>query len=125
MVGCMGNRMQEKGGQNPEWMQGDRHHGPDRSTLNNTPGVNLHRICAQCHSRYHGLSDPFYGDGKDRPEATEHWWPKEDADCWQHDSVTQASDEEMLASEQWWAERVEKRGPYPIPLDENLRPVLR
>lgn len=31
-----------------EGKQQDRHHGPDKSTLNNDVGVNLHRICKTC-----------------------------------------------------------------------------
>jgi hypothetical protein len=37
----------------------NRHHGPDKSTLNNAEG-NVHRICAHCHNRWHASNDPIY-----------------------------------------------------------------
>jgi len=38
----------------------DRHHGPDKNTLNNERGVNLHGICSFCHNRWHAKNDPTY-----------------------------------------------------------------
>lgn len=40
-------------------LQQARHHGPDKSTLNNDNG-NVHRICHSCHNRWHTLNDPDY-----------------------------------------------------------------
>jgi len=117
IVGCQGNLIQEKGGSDPEMLQGDRHHGPDKSTLNNTPGINLHRVCADCHHRWHSLNDFAYGPSKDRPDATAQWYPEGVA--YAHDASTEATDEEMKQSEDWWASDV--RGPYPIPLDPKLK----
>lgn len=45
--GCLGNK------------QRDRHHGPDKNTLNNDPG-NVHRICHFCHHGWHAKNDPDY-----------------------------------------------------------------
>lgn len=36
------------------------HHGPDKNTMKNVKG-NVHRICSECHNRWHGLNDPAYG----------------------------------------------------------------
>lgn len=41
--------------------QVDRHHGPVKNTLRNEPG-NVHRICKNCHNRWHALNDPEYND---------------------------------------------------------------
>lgn len=45
IVGCVGGK------------QENRHHGPDKNTLNNAEG-NVHRICAHCHNLWHHLNDP-------------------------------------------------------------------
>ncbi len=39
--------------------QVDRHHGPDKNTLNNAEG-NVHRICKTCHNRWHAVNDGPY-----------------------------------------------------------------
>lgn len=39
--------------------QVNRHHGPDKSTTNNSEG-NVHRICSRCHNRWHAANDPDY-----------------------------------------------------------------
>jgi hypothetical protein len=36
-----------------------RHHGPDKNTLNNEAG-NVHRICHNCHNRWHSRNDADY-----------------------------------------------------------------
>lgn len=123
IVGCQGNRIQEKGGDGAEFLQGDLHHGPNKSTLENTPGINLHRICASCHHRWHGLNDRAYG--KDRPTAEAPWWPSGDFDVYAHDPVTEASADEYEASEAYWATRTEQRGAYPIPLADDLTSVRK
>lgn len=69
---------------------GRLHHGPDKNTLNNTPGVNLHRICEDCHQRWHALNNQYY-EGE-RPSANEQWLPRGD---WQkHDPDTQWTEDE-------------------------------
>lgn len=40
-----------------------RHHGPDKNTLNNEAG-NVHRICHECHNRWHAANDPDYDPNK-------------------------------------------------------------
>lgn len=39
--------------------QTNRHHGPNKDTLINIEG-NVHRICADCHNRWHYLNDGNY-----------------------------------------------------------------
>jgi hypothetical protein len=39
--------------------QENLHHGPDKNTLNNER-PNVHKICSQCHNRWHTLNDPAY-----------------------------------------------------------------
>jgi len=121
IVGCRGNRLVEKGVEDVEFMQGDRHHGPNKSTLDNTPMVNLHRICAECHHRWHSLNDEAYG--KVRPPADEPWWPMEGG--YLHDPVTEATEEELAASEAYWTLRPTERNAYPISLDTELRKIRR
>ena len=50
MIGCAGNLISDKKGGKPDegYLQGDRHHGPDKATLNNAVGQNLHRVCKVC-----------------------------------------------------------------------------
>lgn len=49
----------------------DVHHGPDKSTLNNELGINLHRICSHCHGRWHTVNDPLFI--KPRPPEGKAW----------------------------------------------------
>lgn len=56
------------GGVNPivgclNGFQRDRHHGPVKSPLRNEPG-NVHRICKDCHNRWHAKNDPEYIESK-------------------------------------------------------------
>jgi hypothetical protein len=72
----------------------DRHHGPDKNTMNNAP-ENLHRICDFCHNTWHALNDPFYGE---RPEHTKPFIPVEQE--WsKHDAKTKATMEQLLQAE--------------------------
>lgn len=50
ILGCNGHQLIEKKGGDEEqgFWQGDRHHGPDKNTLNNSVGMNLHSICVDC-----------------------------------------------------------------------------
>jgi hypothetical protein len=75
----------------------DRHHGPDKNTMNNAPG-NVHRICDHCHNTWHGLNDPHYGD---RPDHTLPFIPKGEmgVDWFDHDTGSKATQQEILASE--------------------------
>jgi len=47
IVGCINGKQQA------------RHHGPDKNTLNNDTG-NVHRICHNCHNRWHTENDAIY-----------------------------------------------------------------
>ena len=77
----------------------DRHHGPDKNTMNNAEG-NVHRICSFCHNAWHGANDPFYGE---RPSPDKPFIPVK-GDLQAHDPITKATTEELLAAEK---ERVE------------------
>lgn len=66
-----------------------RHHGPDKNTLNNNSG-NVHRICANCHNRWHTRNDPLY----DEFFGTAEWRS--------HDSSSIATVEEILRNEAYW-----------------------
>jgi hypothetical protein len=72
----------------------DRHHGPDKNTMNNAPG-NLHRICDHCHNTWHALNDPHYGE---RPEHTKPFLPLS-GECAKHDSMTKATTIEIIEAE--------------------------
>lgn len=76
---CEWKRLTEAGG-GPVPIKGcpgnpatDRHHGPDKSVLNNELGVNLHRICSTCHNRFHSANDKYYKEP--RPESGGEWLP--------------------------------------------------
>ena len=75
----------------------DRHHGPDKNTMNNAPG-NLHRICDYCHNTWHALNDPHYGE---RPPHTQPFIPTGElgVDWFDHDAETKASVDEIMAAE--------------------------
>ena len=121
IVGCAGNQLSDKQKGNPEqgWRPGALHHGPDKNTLNNSPGTNLHRICALCHNRWHGANDPFYGE---RPTANVPFTPVQP--YYLHDPNTEATVEEQEAAELWWSiKKKEKRGPYPVEPD-GLRKIV-
>lgn len=89
----------------------DRHHGPDKSTFNNTrPGegdTNLHAICSFCHNAWHAANDPSYGpNGKDdRPADNSTWLPI--GEWAPHDPNTKASSAELLMEE---ARRLKAQG---------------
>lgn len=96
IIGCKGTLLYKKRGQYA------RHHGPDKSVLNNSP-ENLHLICPVCHNRWHTLNDKYYGDGtgSSRPPAGETWLPNIE---WKmHDAETKASAAEIVQNEIWWA----------------------
>lgn len=76
----------------------DRHHGPDKNTMNNSLGVNLHRICDHCHNTWHALNDPDYGE---RPEHTKPFIPSGEfgVDWFAHDPHTKATTEQVIEAE--------------------------
>jgi hypothetical protein len=65
-----------------------RHHGPDKNTLNNDEG-NVHRICHNCHNRWHTLNDPNYVWGS----------------VYNSHSPVAASPAELLEGQMYWAGR--------------------
>lgn len=75
------------------------HHGPDKSTLNNSP-ENLHAICASCHTRWHALNDPAYA--KDRPDHGRPHIPLS-GDAIPHDPETKSSELEQKFNNQFWS----------------------
>lgn len=70
----------------------DRHHGPDKNTLNNKEG-NVHRICSPCHNLWHARNDQYYGE---RPAGTEPFIPLDGHEWCLHDSTTQADMTELV-----------------------------
>tara|TARA_R110002020_G_scaffold404912_1_gene614999 strand:- start:41165 stop:41917 length:753 start_codon:yes stop_codon:yes gene_type:complete len=121
ILGCQGNRMIEKKGGEDGYVQGDRHHGPDKGTMNNRVGVNLHSICVTCHHRWHALNDPFYDD-EGRPAAEFAFLPVEP--YYSHDPNTTFTDDEWAEAELWWSQKPFDRGPYPYAPDESVKKVL-
>ena len=121
MVGCAGNFIADQKGGMPDegYLQGDRHHGPDKATINNALGTNLHRICKVCHARWHALNDPYYSG--ERPSAARPWLPQEF--YYNHDPNTEAEVEEQEAVEAWWQIEKSKRPEYPIQV-EGLRKIV-
>lgn len=116
IVGCRGNRIADvkRNADLPENAdaRGELHHGPDKSTLNNAPGLNLHRICASCHKHWHALNDRYYGE---RPGPAEQFLPLPDAgEVHRHDYLTKATENELDQSEIWWGIRTEQRPDYPF-----------
>lgn len=76
----------------------DRHHGPDKNTMNNVVGVNLHRICDHCHNTWHALNDPHYGE---RPDHTKPFIPQGElgVDWFAHDATTRATTQQIIEAE--------------------------
>lgn len=95
IVGCAGNKIVETRKLSDEhralgYERGDRHHGPDKNTLNNSP-FNVHRVCSPCHNYWHALNNDTY-EGT-RPPGDQQWLPV--GDVKQHDPSTLATDEEI------------------------------
>lgn len=76
--------------------QENLHHGPDKNTLNNER-TNIHKICSQCHNRWHTLNDPDYEwDGVHEhhaPREPEIADVKEDNKRWKNRTVKRAPKE--------------------------------
>lgn len=122
ILGCNGHLLiEQKGGDedNGYW-QGDRHHGPDKNTLNNSVGMNLHSICVDCHHRWHALNDVFY-DKSGRPAADRPFIPVEA--YYLHDPNTTFTDEEFEVVEAWWELPKKDRGDYPFMPDSSIRRI--
>lgn len=97
IVGCAGNKIHESRTGSD---RGDRHHGPSKNVLNNSPG-NLHRICTFCHATWHQANDRYYS--KPRPPADQEWLPDpQHGISYSHDPQTFAAEDEVRAA---YAER--------------------
>ena len=116
IAGCDGHLLVDKKGGDKEndLYQGDLHHGPDKNTINNAVGTNLHRICVDCHHRWHAANDQFY-DKEGRPGAAFPFLPVDP--YFLHDPSTLSSDEDYLLAEEWWKLPKKDRGPYPFAPD--------
>lgn len=95
IIGCDGVTL-TKAKSNGE-RTGNIHHGPDKSTLNNSD-PNLHRICGRCHNRWHALNDPHYG--KERPPQGAEWIPI-NGNVRNHDKFTLATPEQVAHFTKW------------------------
>lgn len=108
IIGCDNNKLSSKKGGEGDLVQGDVHHGPDKNTLENSPG-NAHRICAYCHHRWHAANDKYYGkrptreDGK--VDGTKPFLPLDEYEWVKHDDQTLATDEEIKENEIYWSSR--------------------
>jgi hypothetical protein len=97
IIGCAGN------------VANDRHHGPDKSTLNNTVGINLHRVCDTCHNRWHALNDEFYPE---RPLSNINYVPFADIEWKQHDRISRATPATVRISDRWFKLGINDRVNY-------------
>lgn len=76
-------------------VQENLHHGPDKNTLNNER-INIHKLCSQCHNRWHTLNDVDYEwDGHHplhSPKVPSEQDIKVDAERWKNKRVKAAKD---------------------------------
>lgn len=80
-------------------------HGPDKSTLNNDRGSNLHVICTTCHNRWHAVNDPYYGE---RPDGGKPHIPLS-GDVVPHDRETAADETDFKMDKLYWAMSSKRR----------------
>lgn len=96
------------------------HHGPDKNTMRNVEG-NIHRICAECHNRWHAANDKYYGE---RPtladggvDASVPFHPIDENgkryDPLPHDPVTLAPDEQVHAEDKRRRDEARRHGTIP------------
>lgn len=115
ILGCRGNTIaQVKSTEDAKAAGADEvghlHHGPDKAVLNNSPGVNLHRVCSRCHNRWHAINDPLYPE--QRPDVNRTFLPR--VPFYDHDPMSAYTDDEFEASEAWWRLAKAKRPEYPF-----------
>lgn len=122
IVGCDGNTLAEvkRNIDLPEGItsRGDLHHGPDKNTLNNSPG-NVHRICSSCHNFWHGQNNRYYGE---RPPADTPYLPLPEYEWKEHDPETKATDEEIAKGLEF---RKLKNKPKEVLVDEDELDLVR
>lgn len=96
------------------------HHGPDKNTMMNVEG-NIHRICAECHNRWHATNDPYYGDRPTTPDgridASVPFLPI-DHECLPHDPKTLATDEMIHAEDKRRRDEARRHGSIPKVLED-------
>ena len=105
IVGCEGIILTTQKGNDER--TGNVHHGPDKSTLNNSD-ENLHRVCGKCHNRWHELNNPEYNEP--RPKNGGAWVPV--AEFFPHDKHSLATDRQKQRDAEWWALPKGKRPNY-------------
>lgn len=88
IVGCVGNEAKHI------------HHGPDKNTLENSVG-NVHRVCAQCHNRWHTLNDKYYPS--ERPAGDTPYVPT--VDYVVHNGTLLATPADFAEHEMIWINR--------------------
>lgn len=97
----------------------DRHHGPDKNTMRNEVGTNLHRICDWCHNQWHAKNDPFYGeratrvdeDGNTYIDPSVPFLPNTPGlQVYAHDPRTRASDEDVYREDAARREEARRHG---------------
>jgi hypothetical protein len=96
----------------------DRHHGPDKNTMRNEVGTNLHRICDWCHNQWHAKNDPFYGpraerelpDGRVIHDPTVPFTPVAGLPVHEHDPHTRAADGEVYREDAARREEARRHG---------------
>ena len=109
IIGCVGNPAKHI------------HHGPDKDTTNNND-ENLHRVCSECHNRWHSLNDPFYGK---RPTAGTPFVPLNGINH-PHDPDTIVELPVAYDHELWWGTKAKDRPPYfNLPKEDNERDTDR
>lgn len=89
IIGCNGN------------LATNIHHGPDKDVLNNVDS-NLHRICANCHNRWHTLNDKYYGI---RPAPGTPFIPLVPYVFNPHDPDTKADITKVFENEMYWSNK--------------------
>ncbi len=96
------------------------HHGPDKNTMRNVED-NVHRICAECHNRWHGANDKYYGERPMTPDgrvdASVPFHPVDDdgepMSPIPHDAITLAPDEQVHAEDKRRRDESRKHGTIP------------
>lgn len=95
----------------------DIHHGPNKSTLANFVG-NVHRICSDCHNRWHSINDKFYASP--RPVGLEYL-PLPEHVTYEHLPFVYPTDNERAANEIAWVQSKAEdflRGLIPTEIDK-------
>jgi len=90
----------------------DRHHGPDKNTLNNELIINLHRVCDWCHNQWHAKNDPHYGPRPTNEDGSFNAsvpFTPEGAFA-PHDPITRAKDEDVYREDAIRREEARRHG---------------